>query len=244
MSHPFITFSRKRPSHYRGITIHADQDLHEQAFALCRQFFPGGCSVLDLGAGAGAFSRRLADAGFRVTALDVDPAKWAVPEVRFLQLDLDRGVAASVAETFTAACCLEVIEHVENPWQLFRDLGRLVTPGGFLVLSTPNVTSFLSRWNFLRKGRFHQFDDADLAYGHISPITSWELEHAAQRCGWRLRAKAPGGYLPLIDATSLHPRHWVHNFARLACHLLAQGDKRGWCLLFVFERTAGNEPHG
>lgn len=35
----------------------------------------------------------------------------------------------------------EVIEHVENPIDYLREFWRILKPGGFLILSTPNATS-------------------------------------------------------------------------------------------------------
>ena len=43
--------------------------------------------------------------------------------------------------TFGAVTALEVIEHVTDPAAFMRDLGRLVTPGGQVVISTLNRTA-------------------------------------------------------------------------------------------------------
>ena len=51
--------------------------------------------------------------------------------------------------------------------------------GVHLLLSTPNITSFLSRALFFLTGRFHQFNNGDLSYGHINPVSAFELEQAA-----------------------------------------------------------------
>jgi 2-polyprenyl-3-methyl-5-hydroxy-6-metoxy-1,4-benzoquinol methylase len=98
----------------------------------------------------------------------------------------------SVRDKFDAACCLEVIEHVENPWKLFRDISETLRPGGRLLLSTPNVASFLSRLIFLRSGKFHQFGTEDIAYGHINPVTPFEMETIADRAGWSVLEMQPG----------------------------------------------------
>jgi 2-polyprenyl-3-methyl-5-hydroxy-6-metoxy-1,4-benzoquinol methylase len=232
-----ITTERKQTEYYKGIQIHADSGMHEQAAALVQKYLPAGCSVLDVGAGAGAFSQRMQDAGYAVTALDVDPDKWRPREIPFLKLDIDAGIAGSVQDQFDAACCLEVIEHVENSWNLLREIHAVVRPGGRLILSTPNITSFLSRVLFLRTGQFHQFNDTDLAYGHINPITAFELTHVAARTGWQLLETGPGGYLPVFDLSSIDRKTLALNFLRLLTYPLARGHKRGWCLFFVLEKT-------
>ena len=117
-----INTDPKPLEYYKGILIHADTGVHAEAAQLFSKYVPGGASVLDVGAGAGAFSQRLTDLGYRVTALDIDPEKWIPRDIPFQQLNIDAGIRGSVQETYDAVCCLEVIEHVENAWNLLREI--------------------------------------------------------------------------------------------------------------------------
>ena len=231
-----VTTERKQEESYKGIPVQADLELHPQAIALCRKYVPKGSRVLDVGAGPGAFSKRLAVEGYQVAALDRNPDQWVPGDIPFVTLNLDSGMSDSIKEKFDAAVCLEVIEHVENPWKLLRDIYGLLNPGGILVLSTPNVTSFLSRLIFFRKGCFHQFCDEDVSYGHIHPLTDLELSVMAHRVGWRIVEKQPGGYLPVFDLSSLRLKSLIFNLLRGLAYLIAKGWKHGWCLLFVLEK--------
>lgn len=233
-----ITTERKQLEYYKGMLIHADTGVHEQAAALFERYVSRGAHVLDVGAGAGAFSQRLADMGYAVTALDVDPEKWLPKEFPFLKLDIDAGIAGSVNGSFDAVCCLEVIEHVENSWNLLREIYAVLKPGGRLILSTPNITSFVSRLAFLRTGQFHQFSEADLSYGHINPITAFEINAIASRLGWRIMETCPGGYLPVCDFSSLHPKALIANLLCALIYPFVRGQKRGWCIFFVMEKPA------
>lgn len=231
-----FTTEPKRPQYYNGMLIHADTDLHEQAIDLVQKYVSNGALVLDLGAGAGAFSTRLVHLGYSVVASDIDPAKWIPNDIPFIRLNIDAGIYASLQRQFDAACCLEVIEHVENPWNLLREMRKTIRPGGHLILSTPNITSFFSRLVFLRTGLFHQFSDADLSYGHINPVSAFELQNIANQTGWRILEIRPGGYLPVFDLTSLAPRNLLLNLLRGVIFLLsAKGQKHGWCLFFALE---------
>lgn len=238
MRNRLINTERKELEYYKGILIHADTGVHNEAAAIFSKYVPHGSSVLDVGAGAGAFSQRLTDLNYKVTALDSDPDKWIPADIPFFKLDIDAGIAASVRETFDAVCCLEVIEHVENPWNLLREIYSVVKPGGYLLLSTPNITSFLSRGIFFLTGRFHQFDDGDLSYGHISPISSFELEYAARKSGWTVLEIAPGGSLSVFDFTTLRPLKWTLalNFLRGLAYAIGKGHERGWCLFYVLRK--------
>lgn len=240
MRNRLINTEPKEFEYYKGIQIHADTGVHEQAGGLVQKYFAAGNTVLDVGAGAGAFSQRLADLGYSVTALDVDPEKWIPKEIPFQVLNIDKGIAESVDNSYDSVCCLEVIEHVENPWNLLREIYSVTKPGGYLLLSTPNITSFLSRALFFLTGRFHQFNDGDLSYGHINPVSAFELQHAATQVGWQLIDIRPGGYLPVFDLVAIRPFLWTAAFNALCAlgFVLGKGYKEGWCLFYVLQKPS------
>jgi SAM-dependent methyltransferase len=237
MKTSLFTTERKKPEYYKGILIHADSMLHGQAEQLLLRYVSRGASVIDIGAGAGAFSQTMSDLGYEVTALDIDNEKFIPSEVPFIEADINRGILLTGDKKYDAAFCLEVVEHVENPWSLLREIYQILKPGGLLILSTPNVTSFLSRLIFLWTGQFHQFGDADLPYGHIRPITAFELSTIAHRLGWRILEISPGGYLPIFDFSSIRIKMLLFNVLRGIIYLLAKGQKRGWRLFFVLEKS-------
>jgi len=237
-----INTEPKKIEYYDGIQIHADTGVHEQAAELADKYFRTGDHVLDVGAGAGALSQRLTDHGYAVTALDVDPQKWIPKQIPFLTLDIDKGIARSVGNSYDSVCCLEVIEHVENPWNLLREVYSVTKPGGYLLLSSPNITSFCSRALFFLTGKFHQFNDDDLAYGHISPISAFELQHAAASVGWEVVEIKGGGYLPVFNLVAIRPLLWtfVYNVLCALGFLISKGYKDGWCLFYVLRKPEGD----
>jgi 2-polyprenyl-6-hydroxyphenyl methylase/3-demethylubiquinone-9 3-methyltransferase len=106
-----------------------------------------GLTVLDVGCGGGLMSEPVARMGARVTG--IDPAE---ANVRAAAAHADESgvevvyraamVEALVAEglSYDAVMCLEVVEHVPDPAAFLIDVGRLVRPGGLLLLSTINRT--------------------------------------------------------------------------------------------------------
>jgi 2-polyprenyl-3-methyl-5-hydroxy-6-metoxy-1,4-benzoquinol methylase len=233
----FINTEPDEIERFDGHVIHARAGVHGELERLLRSAVPPPARVVDVGAGAGAFSVRLAAGGYDVTACDIDPSKWSAAPIAFYAVDATRGLASQLPAPFDAACCIEVIEHVENPWALFRELAAIVRPGGRLLLSTPNVTSFLSRLTFLRRGELHQFGEADLAYGHINPLTRSEIHLIARETGWRLVRERPCGYLPIVDLQRWTPRAVLFGFARFLAYVVSGPAKHGWCRAFIFERT-------
>jgi 2-polyprenyl-3-methyl-5-hydroxy-6-metoxy-1,4-benzoquinol methylase len=169
---------------YREATIHAHPGLHQELAEIFARHVSVGAHVLDVGAGAGAFSLRLRDLGYEVEALDVDPSKWTASDIPFRILDLNQGLAASVTDRYDAVCCCEVIEHVENPWALMRDLYQVLKPGGVALVSTPHVTNFVSRLMFLVTGHLCGFEPATArSMGHINPIQPYEMREIIDRLG-------------------------------------------------------------
>src|SRR5512147_2146706 len=124
-------------------------------------------SVLDLGTGEGAFAVTLRKAGYDVTGCDVDPSIFQPKEIPFRRGDFNNGVPFSDGE-FDAVVFIEVLEHLTNPWQALAEIRRVLRPGGWLLLTTPNVTNLFQRLHFLLRGRFYGF-------GH--PVIRSPLEH-------------------------------------------------------------------
>ena len=183
-------FDGKRMNEYRGLPIFAAPGLHEAAAALLAEGAATGSRVFEVGAGSGAMSLRLDDAGFRVTASDLFPQSFKPDHVPFVAADLNGAFAGQFPDGFDAVMALEIIEHLENPRHLLRQLRALLPVGGQLVLSTPNIANPVSQALFLRRGNFQWFRDQDYAeQGHITPLSPWQIEKALVECGFALRAE-------------------------------------------------------
>jgi 2-polyprenyl-3-methyl-5-hydroxy-6-metoxy-1,4-benzoquinol methylase len=238
-----LTTEGSKLEYYNGKLIHACNGLHDDAISQAHKHFPPGSRIIDIGSGAGAFAERLHDNGFHVTGIDIDDSEWTSAEIPFHTIDVMKPFSRQFPDTFEYACCIEVIEHIENPWHLLREIHSLLKPKGKLILSTPNITSFFSRLMFLRTGRFLSFHPASLDYGHINPIPEFELRIIAEKTGWRVLDVASAGYLPVFDFSSWRPKAVAFNFLRGLAYVWARGQKKGYCLLCVLERDECL-PHG
>jgi 2-polyprenyl-3-methyl-5-hydroxy-6-metoxy-1,4-benzoquinol methylase len=97
--------------------------------------------VLDAGCGLGYFSRHLLDAypsialkGFDFSRAAIDHAAQVCPEGNFWIHD----VYTSLEERFNLVVCTEMLEHLENPAQAYRNLCTAIEPGGSLFLTVPD----------------------------------------------------------------------------------------------------------
>jgi SAM-dependent methyltransferase len=179
--------SQHRMSMYGGIQEGAAAGLHERAFALLRRHVPAGMRVLDLGSGPGAFALRLHDAGYKVTACDLTERDDRPFPYRVVDLN-GTFATAFAGERFDAISFVEVIEHLENPRGVFREIAQLLNPGGVLLLTTPNASGVYSRVRFFFTGQMSMFTDGSygIGHGHITPLTVWQLEKVFAEGGYTI----------------------------------------------------------
>jgi SAM-dependent methyltransferase len=131
--------------YYRGSAEYramlAEQD--EATFALYVSSFrrwaePRG-RVLDVGCGVGTSTRLLREAGF--DAIGTDTSARFLPEGEGFFVADFAGRTDLPDGAFAGAGALNVIEHVADPRGFLDELVRVVTPGGLVVVCSPNLTS-------------------------------------------------------------------------------------------------------
>lgn len=133
-------------------------------------------TVLDYGCGRGDFIARLLSAGgYRVAAADSSPATVAdvtrrfADQTAFVGAVVVNGLPSELpADHFDAATFFETIEHLRKEQILptLKELGRLLKPGGRLILTTPNDENLeashvycpFCRSEFHRMQHFNRFD--------------------------------------------------------------------------------------
>jgi len=88
-------------------------------------------------------------------------------------------------ETFDVVRAVEIVEHLENPWHLFREAKRVLKHGGVLVFSTPNLESPANRKLFYEKGELHWFASWNPRGKphHITPLFMWQIEEICKELG-------------------------------------------------------------
>jgi 2-polyprenyl-6-hydroxyphenyl methylase/3-demethylubiquinone-9 3-methyltransferase len=107
-----------------------------------------GLRLLDIGCGGGLMCEPLTRLGFAVTGIDADATALGVArahaEDQALPIEYRQAAAedlAAAGESYDAVLGLEIVEHVADPALFLAAAGKLVRPGGALVLSTINRTA-------------------------------------------------------------------------------------------------------
>jgi malonyl-CoA O-methyltransferase len=149
-----------------------------------------GLAVLELACGTARHTVRLADAGARVTAIDFSPGMLTVARTRaagraiaFGEGDLREPLGFPDLSFDVVLCCL-ALEHIERIDFVFREVHRVLRPGGAFVCSDMHPAMRL-------RGQQANFDDPTTGVdvrvqGYEHPIA--EYVTAALDAGFRLAA--------------------------------------------------------
>jgi SAM-dependent methyltransferase len=184
-----------------------------------------GDDVLDAGCGPGVTSLTLARRGYRVTAIDTDPAK--IETLRVLARSHGQELAARVAtvcdlpfgdSSFDKVVCSEVLEHVEDDRRAVAELARVLRPEGILVITVPSEESIADAYeadfHHARPGYTPESLTSLLREQSLFPVSlrsylhsrfgqwAWQANHRL----FRSRAWTVASFYPLFGASLLLDR--------------------------------------
>jgi 2-polyprenyl-3-methyl-5-hydroxy-6-metoxy-1,4-benzoquinol methylase len=145
--------------------------------------------LLDVGCYDGQFISRVIGPGVgqRIVGLDVShtalrtASRTGVLPVR-AQVE---ALLPFASDTFATVVAAEVIEHVFDTEAVLGELARVVAPGGWLALTTPNLVALSGRAQLVLGRSPHniEFDASPGTSGHIRYFTFDTLEALLRRVG-------------------------------------------------------------
>lgn len=168
-----FTSPRLRPEALlAGYRATEDDDYHLEAESRCmngylslavlRRFARSG-RLLEVGCSAGFFLNA-ARTSFEVSG--VEPSRWAreyaVGRLHLPQIEETLQEARFPDASFDAAVLIDVIEHLDDPLATMLEVARVLKPGGFVYVMTPDIGSLSarilrSRWWGLRPAHIQYF---------------------------------------------------------------------------------------
>jgi SAM-dependent methyltransferase len=112
--------------------------------------------ALDVGAGAGYFSRKLADAGLAVTAIDgraenVEVIRTRHPDVATAIVDVQRANVLAQFSSCDFILCTGLLYHLDNPLAAIRNLAELPAP--VALIETQIVDTAVAEFRLVEEGR-------------------------------------------------------------------------------------------
>lgn len=130
---------------------------HEEKYRFLEKIVTGLSGVkkiLDIGVGTGVFYSVFPDKEkYDLYGIDIVSDFLPVLESRNIHseiADINKDTMSYLNGTFDLVICSSLLEHSLNPKHVITELMRVLKPGGFLVLETPNAMSVRARWNYLR----------------------------------------------------------------------------------------------
>lgn len=151
-------------------------------------FVPADCKrVLDVGCGYGGLGRSLrargvshifgveinSDAASRLD--DVYSGYW-IGDVEQVTLPADIGV-------FDCIVFADVLEHLRDPWGTLQRYLQWLKPGGYVVLSVPNVRNLALLYRLIVQGRWEYEDSGLLDRTHLRFFTRHSITEMLEGAG-------------------------------------------------------------
>lgn len=124
---------------------YAYKNRQQHTFQLVEKYANPPARVLDIAGAQGNFSLLLAERGYCVTWNDIREELAGYVKLKQqtpLQFLPGNVFELTVEEPFDLVLMTEVIEHVAHPDKFLEQTAKLVKPGGFIVLTTPNGEYF------------------------------------------------------------------------------------------------------
>lgn len=174
------------------------------ALSSCRT---AGGVLLDVGCGKGLLWSYIRNRFNQYVGADVVRHEGLPEDAIFHRIDLDSGRVPLADDFADVVVAVETIEHLENPRAFARELTRLCKPGGWILITTPNQVSILSKLTLLVKNSFNAFTDSSYP-AHITALLELDLRRIATECGWQdttIRFTEDGR----IPGTSRHWPRWI-----------------------------------
>ena len=124
----------------RDTDVYAHAKYRWTLRVFAKQRIPRDRRVVNIGCGAGTFSRILVESGYMVHAVEPDPAAFEIAKLTSGPRCLveNKGVFdLDPEQSYPAAVMHDVLEHIEHDRDAMARLARIVQPGGLLIISVP-----------------------------------------------------------------------------------------------------------
>ena len=166
--------------------------------------------------------RRLRDAGYPNLAGSDLHDHLEEPGIPLTICDLNEDFAHEFG-IFECIIASEVIEHLNDPRHFLSECHNILTDGGIIVVSTPNIAFFEGRIKFLLKGELWGYGAHNYAgQRHISAISQEQFPLLFEECGFEQIAMTTAGSFATRLRKMLTSPIWLIMRAALGKHVIGE----------------------
>lgn len=162
--------------------------------SIVREQVPKNGRVLDIGCAFGHFLSLCDNYGLETYGIEI--SDYAIDRAsrntraKLYKHNVNQGLGLFRDNYFDIVVMFDVIEHIESPFGLLKEVFRILAPSGKLVITTPNLNAI---GRYVMKKNWHGFKDET----HINLFTPLALSFTAQKAGFDIkRTEAPFQPLP------------------------------------------------
>jgi 2-polyprenyl-3-methyl-5-hydroxy-6-metoxy-1,4-benzoquinol methylase len=155
-------------------------------------------TALDVGCGYGATLAWLKEEGWCKKTVGIELNAAAAAEARRHLDVVYQGKVEDVAPVIAPASidmilCLDVLEHLYDPWATLRLLHGLLAPNGVLIASIPNAQHYSVSLPLLFKGEWRYAGSGLLDRSHLRFFTRHSAREMVEQAGFRIETFIDGG---------------------------------------------------
>jgi len=155
---------------------------------------------LDIGCGSGSTVRAATDLGWDAVGIDIDPALIKLGQEKFqANIKCSPLLESGFEEKqYQFIRLRDVIEHLPNPYDALLEIKRLLIPGGFVLMATPNEDALPTQLRLLFGGKRNKVATVEPPH-HVHGFTPKTLKKLLERAGLDV--------LRVETATPVDPRY-------------------------------------
>jgi 2-polyprenyl-3-methyl-5-hydroxy-6-metoxy-1,4-benzoquinol methylase len=108
--------------------------------------------VLEIGCSTGQISRKLSENGCEVVGVELNEESARVAQKyckKVIVSDVCKIKATDYLNYFDFILFMDVLEHLDDPWDVLKKIKVYLKDGGLVVISVPNIANWAIRWNLL-----------------------------------------------------------------------------------------------